>query len=227
MLFLALLSLSTASADELMGDAIIVHAEHSLVEARAALDQDLRDMGYLRGLDLGKRTFYIKLRYWEPRVTVHDSGYVRANAWLFTPTLISGHSDPSIDRGVEAHGLWDSPRKIQRTEQRVIEKLTPELVDWRDAQAAYGLAVRLWEMNLELEGLWASGPPADGAALLLTRWLKTADNDAGEEARELIERFALGQRVTFAPEQVAAANAARAFSRPLRPEALGEPWYGD
>jgi molybdopterin-guanine dinucleotide biosynthesis protein A len=58
---------------------------------------------------------------------------------------------------------------------------------------------------------------------LIALWLHTADNDAGEEVRLRVERFARAMGARFTAEEIAAANAARQFPRTLDPDALGEP----
>ncbi len=158
---------------------IVVEAHQNVVHARAELDLDIRQAGYLPGIRAGDRTWYIHPQPWKPKVTVYDQGYLRVKARAVTPLMVLG--------GVQ--GVFSHPHVARAYEQRLLDELHPELTDWRQALIDYGMALRreeLFEQLQELEGY----PPALARARTMAMWMDTADTPEGAEVRGLIEDWA-------------------------------------
>ena len=127
---------------------IVVRAHQTVLEAEAALHEDIREMGYWPGISLPGRTRYVHPQIWKPAVTVHDEGFVRVKAHAVT--VFFGGATPT---NVWATGIWGNPGQARASEERVLTGIHPELLDWREALTAYGLALRREALVLELTEL--------------------------------------------------------------------------
>ncbi len=217
MLLLAL-ALAQDGSDEALpeeeaGMEILVESDRSVAGARAALDQAIREEGYLPGVDLGNRTFYYPQQFWEPRVTVYDAGFVRVKARVVSPFPLW----PMV-------GVWSHPHVVEQAEARVLQDIQPELSEYRSALIARGLALRREELRAELE-LIGLLPTEQATAEATTLWLETADTPEGEAVRRLIEAWYEDHLPPLSDEQLATLNEAREFPRPWLPQQLGEVFF--
>lgn len=190
---------------------IIVEDAKSIAKARAELDQAIRDEGYLPGVTVGERTFYVPLKLWKPKITFHEQGSVRVKARAVQPMFIG----PGV-----ISGTWGSPRMARELESRVLQKIDPALDAYKLAKSAYGQALRREALFTELEAL-RQRPPMEAWPDLAALWLNTADNAEGEAIRVQIEQFAAKHGILPHPMDVDALNAQRGFSRAWEPDYLG------
>ncbi|MCP4916343.1 MAG: hypothetical protein GY913_05425 [Proteobacteria bacterium] len=90
--------LTLAFADTSDDDAaltVIVKDAKNLTRARAELDEAIRDLGYLPGVGVGDRTFYMPIKPWKPKVTFHEEGRVRVKARAVTPLMVGPARSPA------------------------------------------------------------------------------------------------------------------------------------
>ena len=194
---------------------IVVESDLSVAGARAELDDAIRDEGYFRGVDLGTRTFYYPKKFWKPRVTVHDEGFVRVKARVFSPF-------PCFPLA----GVWAHPHVVRDMEARVVVELNPELSAYRRALVTRGLALRKEDLLLQLDAL-EQLPPEQAQVEAVNLWLSTADTEQGESVRRWIEGWYEDHLPPLSPEQVVEVNGLRQFPRPWQPTALGEFWFDE
>ena len=193
---------------------ILIEEERLVEVARARLDEAIRHEGYFPGISVGERTFYVPLKVWEPKVTVHDEGMVRVKARAVQPMFVTPTIPPLV------FGVWDSPRVARGMESRVLRAIHPEIVEWREAMSDRGQVYRREALLATLASVGEL--PQDQQRLAIgTLWLNTADNDAGEEIRILLETFVLEQGLVFSEDEVASLNEQRGFERAWEPEYLG------
>jgi len=204
---------SLALADE-VDFHVLVEEDRRVEEARKALDHAIRGEGYFPGIALGERTFYMPLKVWKPKVTVHDEGMVRVKARAVQPMFITPTVPPMVV------GTWDSPRKARSMESRLLEAIHPDIVAWREAMSDRGQVFRQEEIRGVLLAL-SELPIDQQKAGISALWLNTADNEAGEEIRILLETFALEAELPFTAVEVKTLNDNRAFERAWEPEYLG------
>ena len=197
------------------GMEILVEADRSVEGARAELDAVLRADGYLPGVDLGDRTFYYPMQWWQPRVTVYDEGYVRVKARFISPFPCF----PVI-------GVWSSPRLARAAEAKKLAELEPHLSHYRRALITRGMALRKEEVIQELDALRGL-PPQQAKGQAISLWLATADTPEGESVRRWIEDWYEEELPPLTADELHAVNEARDFPRPWDPEHLGDIWFND
>ncbi len=204
------------SAGQVPSMEVIVRAQAGESEALRELDRAIRAQGYLPGLEVGARTFYMPWKIWEPKVTVHEEGMVRVKARAVVPMFILPTWPPIIV------GVWDSPRKARGMESRLLMAIDPEIDAWRLAMSTTGQLLRHEELRATMEALAVSGlPEAEQHQIWILLWRNTAENAEGEAVRVVLEELAEGADWVFSADEVDLANLDRGFLRPLDPEALG------
>ncbi len=213
-----LLSLSQAqeASDEVPSMEVIVRSHANESEALKELDRAIQAQGYLPGVSVGKRTFYMPWKIWEPKVTVHEEGMVRVKARAVVPMFILPTWPPIVV------GVWDSPRKARGMESRLLMAIDPEIDAWREAMSSTGQLLRREELRATMEALAASGlPEPEQHQVWILLWRNTAENREGEAVRVHLEELAEAAEWVFTEQEVEQANLDRGFLRPLDPSALG------
>jgi len=234
------------SAGFAQDDEIIIEAERSVVAARAALDAEVRDLGYVSGRQSGDTSRYIHPQIWRPRVRIYDDGLMEVRTWRRTPLMLAplmptqplnpdegsplnlndglGWQQGTDSTGVNANGLSASDRTTHRMEADVLLAVNDSVRAWQDAIRERERLYRVEELREKMHTTWGSAqPPEDRRAEILSMWLNTTDNDDGERVREMIEVFIddtiQPSATPLTDEEVDAANIKRTFERALAPAA--------
>lgn len=105
--------------------------------AELALNEEIRELGYLPGVTIGGRTQYLPVQVWKPRVTVYEAGFVAVRGRRMTPM-----GPPTSPGQVGASGVWQSKRQAKGQEDRVRRELAAEVTDWQQAIRAQALLER-------------------------------------------------------------------------------------
>ncbi|MCB9741446.1 MAG: hypothetical protein H6741_29350 [Alphaproteobacteria bacterium] len=181
------------------GMEVVIRETPNVTKARADVDLKLEDLGYRKGIHLGRRTLYVNVQPWKPIVILFEEGFVRVHGHSVTPMAILPR--PQTPDGqptkvyIEAVGVFGNPRATRALEGRVVRELHPWVRDWQDAISAEAQAWRKEELRQLARAIWEQGVAPDGAALeepsarrmaLAELWLYTADNSAGAEARAIV-----------------------------------------
>ena len=195
---------------------VLVESERNEAEARKELDQAIEAQGYLPGIPLGKRTFFMPWKIWEPRITVHEEGMVRVKARAVQPMFVLPTWPPLIV------GVWDSPRKARGMESRVLMAIDPQIDSWRLAMSTTGQLLRREQLRASVESLLGSElSEAEQHRVWIALWRNTAENAEGEAVRVYLEELAERAGWVFSQQELELANRDRGFLRPLDNEALG------
>lgn len=214
---------------------------------RAEVYQQLRELGYRKGKRKGEFQVFLSYNPWEPRVFVHDDG------WILTkrqPPRIHAPGQSFADQGPKRAYLWClivptacisvggwvvSDRKLAPRIAEVYDQTAPQVRALNDAVAREAMSTRLNEtIPKDLEAIWARQevPPQERRKLLFLYWDTRTDTPEGQAAREAIEAFLLGVVQTseqpFSREELEQLNEGRSSREPLElsrrtaPEAEGE-----
>lgn len=231
-----LLSLAArAEEPEVPGEELVIRADAALDEARAQLEATIEGLGYPRSIRRRDRVVYPRASRWKTKLVLYDDGRIDLRTPGITPMMVlpalTGDDQGKAGGGsVEVHGLFQGPRALRSIEGRMLDAVGPALARWRDALWARAFAERRLVRLEEVRRAWTEGvdrdgtplaTPADRRAALLDSWLHTADSPEGAVLRADLEIYFedVVQRSgdPFTPEEIALANARRAFEEPLAP----------
>ena len=189
---------------------IIVFGELEIVRQRAALEADLRDLGYREAKTKDGRTVFRPEVAWHPTVVVHDEGFVvlkrspvRVEPWVEGRTKLVWLSclPPFTPMCVRIGGQIVSARKLHPKKGYVAEAIDPRVRQWRSAVVSNAMSTRLGEEIPDMiESIWTLGVMpgqedaapmsiAERRATLLAFWSGRACTPEGAAARELVEDF--------------------------------------
>ncbi len=229
------------SPDEDAPGEVIYVDEQAVRRAREEVGLVLRDLGYHRRHTRDGRDYYANESPWKPWVVVDDDGWAilkRAPVTFSKPELEGVWRGPlgylvcvvQPTACIHVGGLVVSERKLRWQKQRVLEAVKPALDRYEEAVVARNRNRRFGgDLPQALQDLWGEGIPIEGnevletweerRAALLQFWMDRADNDWGEEARDVTEAFMAGVVQDgphpFTPAEIAAANARRTCEREL------------
>ena len=129
---------------------LVVEAEQTVEATRRELDETIRELGYLRPIQLGDTSRYLHPQPWRPRVLVHDDGLIEVRTFRRTPMMI-GALQPrapdtpqplTLNEDLEwqrptgtggVSGVWSSRRTVQRMESDVLTALVGDVRAWQGA----------------------------------------------------------------------------------------------
>ncbi|MBN1335331.1 MAG: hypothetical protein JXB39_05175 [Deltaproteobacteria bacterium] len=225
-LFIALVLPSEAGSDPPAepGETIVVTAEKDVVDSRHAVEEALESVGYKLQFRRRNKTVYRTLKVWQPKVVLYDDGRARIHGKEVSPMMIIPGSVMHI------LGVWSSSRTVGQMERAVADEVMPAVVEWQQAIARRGMALRLTELRGQLNRVWFEGVSAAGDTLgsavarrgaIIAMWLNTSDTEAGEKVQETIEAFVdevvQASKTPFTENEVRSANDRRAFAREFQP----------
>jgi len=196
----------SAADDDDVDATVTVWGDSRVAAARAALNQSLRDEGYRKGEHRDDRTIFRSYTPWEPRVIVHDDGWVYLKR---EPPRVHSPGWSFGDQGSKANYLWCiiaptacvsvggwmvSPKKLEAAKSDVLAATHDEVVALNDAVARHYLELRLnEEIPADLERVWAAPIPAgERRELLFQYWDSRVDDAQGDMARRAVEAFMRG-----------------------------------
>lgn len=202
---------------------MLVTATRSTRAAELALDQDIRDLGYLPGLRIRGRTQYLSPRVWKPRVTVYSEGFVEVRGRRITPMApISETAPVSATALPGVTGTTQSKRQRDAQEDLLRRELAPEVRDWQQAIGAQALLERQLASREACLQIWeGSGDAATRRAALAELWLNTSDSPEGEVIRGVILGFVdevvQESDAPYSESELKQINAQHSFEQPFVP----------
>ena len=189
---------------------IIVFGELEVARQRAALEADLRDLGYSEAKTKDGRTVFRPEVAWHPTVVVYDEGFVvlkrspvRIEPWVQGRTKLVWLSclPPFTPMCLRIGGQIVSARKLHPKKGYVAAAIDPRIRQWRAAVVSNAMGTRLGEEIPDMiESIWTLGvmPGQEDAApmsiperraALLAFWSGRACTPEGAAARTLVEDF--------------------------------------
>jgi hypothetical protein len=201
---------------------------------RAELYQELRDNGYRKGKRKGEFTVFNAYVPWQPRVLVHDDGWILVKR---APPRIHAPGRSFADEGKKREYLWCliaptacisiggwvvSDAKLGPRIAEVYDRTHDEVRSLNDAVARRAMEARLnTQIPEDLEAIWgrAEVPVEERRRLLFLYWDTRTDTPEGDAAREAIVAFLDGvvqvSATPFTPEELARLNGGRSARDPL------------
>jgi hypothetical protein len=213
---------------------IDVNESAEVLRRRAEVYAVLEAQGYRKGRDLGDRTVFLPESPWQPRVVVHDDGYVYFRP---QPPRIHAPGRSFSNQGNRAEyllcivaplacvspgSLIVAPRKEAWVKEQVLDATHEPVKQLNDAVARRAGEVRVnVDIPNDLARIW--GDEAMGwdtrRAVLFEYWDSRTDTEEGEAAKQAIEAFLRGEvqqsEHPYTAEELAALNAKRESERPL------------
>ncbi len=215
-------------------EVLVIQEGSEVLRRRAELFQKLDQVGYRKGVRRGEWQVFNSETPWEPRVLVHDDGWVELKR---APPRVHPPGRSFSDEGSPAEYLWCvlappfcvsvggwvvGERKLQGARAEVLDGLRIEVDALNDAVARRELARRVnTEIPKDLERVWAHADvaPSERRRLLFVYWDTRTDTPEGEQAREAIRAFLIGvvqqSAEPFTAEELRGLNAARGAPSPL------------
>ena len=210
------------------GTIVIEEGSPEELRRRAELFQELRDGGYRKGKRRGDFTVFNSYVPWEPRVLVHDDGWILVKR---APPRIHAPGRSFADEGKKREYLWCliaptacvsvggwvvSDAKLGPRIAEVYDRTHDEVRSLNDAVARRAMETRLnTQIPADLEAIWgrADAPVEERRRLLFLYWDTRTDTPEGDAAREAIHAFLEGvvqvSATPYTPEELERLNAGR------------------
>ena len=217
---------------------IVVFGDLEVAHRRAALDMDLRQLGYQKGKRKDDHVVYRPVVAWHPTVVVYDDGFVvmkRNNVRFGVPKGVNPWWNlvcplaPHVC--IRPGGQVVSPRRLGQAKGRVAEAVRPDADAWRTAVMSRAMDQRVnEEVPGQLDGLWLNGQamqPGDPAVpdpkgrreAILEFWASRSCTPEGDRVADVAAMF-IEREVQESPfpataDELRAANAASTCGRAL------------
>lgn len=218
----------------------VVEGSPEVLRKRAEVYQSLRERGYRKGKRKGEFLVFNSYTPWEPRVFVHDDGWIMVKR---APPRIHAPGRSFANEGKKREYLWClivptacvsvggwvvSDAKLAPRVAEVYDQTAPEVRALNDAVAKRALSERLaTQIPTDLEAIWGKGDLTAEARreLLYTYWDSRTDTPEGRAAQDAVRAFLEGVVQTsstpFSADELTRLNAQRSSPRALRLSGAG------
>ena len=203
---------ATALADDDVDAEIIVEGELRVLQARRAVEHELKTLGYT---PKKRKKDYILFRHpqnWKGEIRLYDDGWVRMKR---QPVQFQVPKIPALGKGapagvilclispsacIRAGGQLVSRQKFMGQKVRTLEDIRPEVARFTDAVVDFNIDQTVDELPLHLENLWDNGVSLNATegprlniderkAALFSYWDSRTENRWGMRVRASIEIF--------------------------------------
>lgn len=215
---------------------VIVYSELQVQKARAAVIQQLEDMGYdAQVIDRGNAVVYRHSAPWKGEVVLYDDGWARVKR---QPMYVIGAATPWAKRNtplawagcviwpylcVRLGGALYGERKWRQVEDDSVYTIDPKVRNLADRMADLATERTVERLPDRLQALWDRGEPLGTGPVLATPaerrraifeyWASRTETPWGEEVREAVTGFCFGVIETsedpFTAEELAEFRAKR------------------
>jgi hypothetical protein len=195
---------------------VIVYGEMLVEQAKAAVVQQLQEMGYdAEVVDQGDRVVYRHANGWYGEVVLYDDGWMQVKRQAMR---VEGHQMPWAKRN--SPGAWAGcviwpwlclriggatygERKWRSRETMTVDALQTKVQDYGDRLADLATNRRVEALPDRLTELWEQGhplvadrpplaTPAERRRALFEYWVSRTDTPWGLEVQEAVEAFCRG-----------------------------------
>lgn len=238
MIFVVAASAQDEPAPELEApEEIVVYGELQVTKARAAVVQQLTDMGYdAEVIDRGNAVVYRHHDPWKGEVVLYDDGWMQVKR---QPMYVEGRQMPWARRNtplawagcvlwpwlcVRMGGALYGERKWRQVEDDSVYLLDPKVRNLGDKIADLATGTTVDGLPDRLQLLWDRGipltspsdpllaTPAERRRAIFEYWASRTDTAWGDQVRDAVEAFCMGvvQRSDdpYTPDELATLRAA-------------------
>jgi len=234
--------------DSEVDEEIIVEGDLQILQARRAVEHELKLRGYLPEK---RKKNYILFRHpadWKGEIRLYNDGWVRMKR---QPIQFTVPEIPALGKAapvaaflclvaptacVKTRGQTVAKKKFMGQKVRTLEGLRPQVEAYAEAVADHHTDRRLASLPVRLEALWKNGTPLregmanlttgqERKAALLRFWESRTENRWGRQVRASVEVFIREvvqySKTPFSDEEILRFNTTRKCETALD---LGRPW---